>query len=42
MGNYYEIWQKDRENGKPLSRTTSCVSYTAPPGKFNLQDSTWD
>ncbi|MFG2224499.1 hypothetical protein [Streptomyces sp. NPDC048644] len=44
MGNYYEIWQKDRETGKPLIVQDNCLRFVhgATPGKFNLQDSTWD
>ncbi|QEV21989.1 hypothetical protein [Streptomyces alboniger] len=44
MGNYYEIWQKDRETGKPLTIQDGLLRFVhgATPGKFNLQDSTWD
>ncbi|EIK94813.1 hypothetical protein PMM47T1_19993 [Pseudomonas sp. M47T1] len=44
MGNYYEIWQKDRESGRPLTVEGGCLRFTAgaTPGKWNLQDSTWD
>ncbi|MFD8979019.1 hypothetical protein [Streptomyces sp. NPDC059564] len=45
MGNYYEIWQKDRETGRPLTLTSDGLlrfNHGATPGKFNLQDSTWD
>ena len=44
MGNYYEIWQKDRESGRPLTVEGGCLRFTAgaTPGKWNLQASTWD
>ncbi|WP_024616681.1 hypothetical protein [Pseudomonas kilonensis] len=44
MGNYYEIWQKDRESGRPLTVEDGRLRFTAgaTPGKWNLQDSTWD
>ena len=44
MGNYYEIWQKDRESGRPLTVEGGCLRFTAgaTPGKWNLQNSTWD
>ncbi|WP_323613685.1 hypothetical protein [Pseudomonas putida] len=44
MGNYYEIWQKDRESGRPLTVEGDCLRFSdgATPGKWNLQDSTWD
>ncbi|MGE9839192.1 hypothetical protein [Pseudomonas sp. UM16] len=44
MGNYYEIWQGDRETGRPLTVQDECLRFTkgAIPGKWNIQDSTWD
>ncbi|GAA5074531.1 hypothetical protein [Streptomyces similanensis] len=44
MGPYYEIWQKDRETGRPLTVQDGYLRFmqAATPGKFNLQDSTWD
>lgn len=44
MGNYYEIWQKDRESGLPLTVQEGCLRFSdgATPAKWNLQDSTWD
>ncbi|MFJ6798872.1 hypothetical protein [Streptomyces sp. NPDC091268] len=44
MGNYYEIWQKDRETGRPMIVEDKYLRFVqgATPGKFNLQDSTWD
>lgn len=44
MGPYYEIWQKDRESGQPLTVQDGYLRFVqgATPGKFNLQDSTWD
>jgi hypothetical protein len=44
MGNYYEIWQKDRKTGRPLIVQDDHLRFAqgATPGKFNLQDSTWD
>ncbi|WP_329274080.1 hypothetical protein [Streptomyces sp. NBC_00691] len=40
MGNYYEIWQKDRDNGKPLVVEGDRLRFVkgATPGKFNLHD----
>ncbi|MET9644784.1 hypothetical protein [Streptomyces syringium] len=39
---YYEIWQKDRETGRPLIVQDDFLRFVdgATPGKFNLQDST--
>ncbi|MFB7031548.1 MULTISPECIES: hypothetical protein [unclassified Streptomyces] len=44
MGPYYEIWQKTREDGRPLVVQDGNLRFVkdATPGKFNLQDSTWD
>ncbi|KVE21249.1 hypothetical protein WI92_25130 [Burkholderia vietnamiensis] len=44
MGNYYEIWQGDRESGRPLIISDKCLRFVAgaTPAKWNLQDSTWD
>ncbi|MFC8532454.1 hypothetical protein ACFUJY_00620 [Streptomyces sp. NPDC057249] len=44
MGNYYEIWQKDRETGRPLMLWDDGLRFhkDAQPGKFNLADSAWD
>ncbi|MFF5447528.1 hypothetical protein [Streptomyces sp. NPDC012888] len=44
MGNYYEIWQNNRETGRPMIVEDGCLRFVegATPGKFNLQDSTWD
>lgn len=44
MGNYYEIWQKDCETGRPMIVEDKYLRFVqgATPGKFNLQDSTWD
>lgn len=43
MGPYYEIWQKDRESGRPLIVQDGYLRFVegATPGKFNLQDATW-
>lgn len=43
MGNYYEIWQKDRETGRPMVVQDNCLRFRegATPGKFNIQDATW-
>ncbi|MYX46213.1 hypothetical protein GTW59_35005 [Streptomyces sp. SID89] len=44
MGDYYEIWQKDRETGRPLVVRDGYLRFVgrAEPGKWNLLDSTWD
>ncbi|GGP82857.1 hypothetical protein [Streptomyces melanogenes] len=44
MGPYYEIWQNDRNTGRPLIIQDGNLRFVqgATPGKFNLQDSTWD
>ncbi|MEK2494537.1 hypothetical protein WN990_33825 [Kitasatospora purpeofusca] len=44
MGPYYEIWQKDRATGRPLVVQDGYLRFVAgaTPGKFNLEDSTWD
>ncbi|MFJ8018605.1 hypothetical protein [Streptomyces sp. NPDC096339] len=44
MGNFYEIWQKDRESGRPMVVEDDHLRFVqgATPGRFNLQDSTWD
>ncbi len=44
MGPYYEIWQKDRETGRPLVVDGGTLRFVngATPTRWNLQDSTWD
>ncbi|MCU4708744.1 hypothetical protein [Acinetobacter pittii] len=44
MGNYYEIWQKDRESGRPLTVDGNFLRFVsgATPAKWNIQDGTWD
>ncbi|MFI5672843.1 hypothetical protein [Streptomyces sp. NPDC051704] len=45
MGAYYEIWQKDRENGRPLVVDGEHLRFSddkSTPGRFNLHDATWD
>lgn len=44
MGDYYEIWQQTRETGRPLTVVGDSLRFgdRANPGKFNIQDSTWD
>lgn len=44
MGNHYEIWQQTRETGRPLVVEGDRLRFVAKatPGKFNLQNSTWD
>lgn len=44
MGNYYEIWQKDRDSGRPLTVEGNTLRFgdRANPGKWNIQDGTWD
>ncbi|RST08696.1 hypothetical protein EF910_00120 [Streptomyces sp. WAC07149] len=45
MGPYYEIWQKSRETGRPLVIENDRLRFSddkSRPGKFSLQDSTWD
>ncbi|WPO69570.1 hypothetical protein [Streptomyces sp. KN37] len=44
MGNHYEIWQQTRETGRPLVVEGDRLRFVAgaTPGKFNLQNSTWD
>lgn len=42
MGNYYEIWQKDRDSGRPLTVEGNTLRFgdRANPGKWNIQDGT--
>jgi hypothetical protein len=45
MGNYYEIWQKDRDSGRPLTVAGNNIlrfAAGATPAKWNIQDGTWD
>ncbi|MDD9315039.1 hypothetical protein [Acinetobacter lactucae] len=44
MGNYYEIWQKDRDSGRPLTIEGNILRFVsgATPAKWNIQDGTWD
>lgn len=44
MGPYYEIWQGTRENGRPLTIQGNVLRFNtgAVPGRFQVQDSTWD
>ncbi|MFF3860051.1 hypothetical protein [Streptomyces sp. NPDC002209] len=45
MGNYYEIWQKTRETGRPLVVEGSQLRFSddkSNPGKFNIENSAWD
>ncbi|MFD8919990.1 hypothetical protein ACFV0Y_19490 [Streptomyces sp. NPDC059569] len=45
MGAYYEIWQKDRETGRPLVVEGERLRFSddkSKPGRFNLHDATWD
>lgn len=44
MGNYYEIWQKDRNSGRPLTVEGNILRFVAgaTPAKWNIQDGTWD
>lgn len=43
MGNYYEIWQGDRKNGRSLTVVENRLRFVAgaTPGKWNLEDATW-
>ncbi|KPH99335.1 hypothetical protein OV450_5273 [Actinobacteria bacterium OV450] len=43
MGPYYEIWQKDRETGRPLVVEDDYLRFAedCTPGRFNLEDATW-
>ncbi|WP_322977045.1 hypothetical protein [Acinetobacter pittii] len=40
MGNYYEIWQKDRESGRPLTVEDNILRFVsgATPAKWNIVD----
>lgn len=40
MGNYYEIWQKDRESGRPLTVEGNILRFVsgATPAKWNIVD----
>ncbi|MFA7892754.1 hypothetical protein [Pseudomonas putida] len=42
-GNYYEIWQGDRKQGRPLVVEGNRLKFVAgaTPGKWNIQDATW-
>lgn len=45
MGAYYEIWQKDRATGHPLVVEGDRLRFSndkSKPGRFNIQNSTWD
>ncbi|MNN33017.1 hypothetical protein D3C81_1467540 [compost metagenome] len=43
-GNYYEIWQVNGNSKRPLTVVNSQLKFVADatPGKWNIQDSTWD
>lgn len=43
-GNYYEIWQKTRESGRPLTVQDGNLRFVGGghPAKFNVHGSTWD
>lgn len=43
-GNYYEIWQVNGNSKRPLTVVNNQLKFVADatPGKWNLQDSTWD
>ncbi|MET3053935.1 hypothetical protein ABXV19_19310 [Pseudomonas alkylphenolica] len=43
-GNYYEIWQVNGNSKRPLTVVNGQLTFVtgATPGKWNLQDSTWD
>lgn len=44
MGNYYEIWQGDRQLGRPLIVVGNRLKFEAgaTPSKWNVENSTWD
>ncbi|MFB8171440.1 hypothetical protein ACFC60_26210 [Kitasatospora purpeofusca] len=43
-GNYYEIWQKTRESGRPLVVRDGRLRFVegGHPAKFNIEGATWD
>jgi hypothetical protein len=43
MGDYYEVWQKRRENGKPLTVVGNKLRFVknGEPAAFNIIDATW-
>ncbi|MNJ73687.1 hypothetical protein D3C77_705160 [compost metagenome] len=43
-GNYYEIWQVNENSKRPLTVVNDQLKFVtgATPGKWNIQDSTWD